>query len=275
MLSAALQARGLRPRVIFDPPRVSEVFDDRELLSECRCVVVVGGDGTAADVINGLQETAEGQGVALGVLPAGNENLLARCTGFSGDVAKLTEAITDGRSRRMDLGRVGPRCFSIMVSVGVDAGVVHELARWRESGRGLRRVTRLSYVKPTLSTLRGYGYPMVHLEVEGERWSGVMAAVCNLSRYGPQFRLAPDATAEDGMLDWVVFEKPGVWNVGRYLWALCRGKHLKLPDVRHGRAQSVRISSDGEVPVQADGDPMGMTPVEMDVLPGALRVVEM
>ena len=98
-----------------------------------RCVVAAGGDGTVSAVINELSAD-----VALAVLPLGNENLFAKAFGFEDDPGALARAIARGARQPIDLGRAhttaGSRLFTLMLSAGFDADVVHRFTRWRTAG---------------------------------------------------------------------------------------------------------------------------------------------
>ncbi|MBI3463719.1 MAG: hypothetical protein HY000_11785 [Planctomycetes bacterium] len=231
-------------------------------------MVAAGGDGTVADVINEMPAS-----VPLATLPVGNENLFAQEFGFSSGGEWLARVIADGRTRRIDLGRAGGRLFSLMLSVGFDAEVVHRVARWRSSGDALKRVNRLSYAKPILGAIRSYSYHAVDLVADAIRVRGTHALVFNLPRYGFHLPFAPDATADDGLLDWVVFERPGLAALASYMIALMLGRHRTRRDVYHGRARRIRIEGPAPVPVQMDGDPGGSTPVQIEVMPQALTVL--
>jgi diacylglycerol kinase (ATP) len=276
VLAGALAAAGLQSRLVWEPRERAALLGDPGLLRDCRAVVAAGGDGTVAQVVNELAAS-----VPLGVLPLGNENLFARALGFSGDPAALAAAIVGGASRRLDLGSArasnapapGPRRFTLMVSVGFDADVVHRVARWRATGVTLRRVRRRSWVAPVARALHAYRHPPLALEVAGARVAGCHCVVANLPDYALGVRLAPDARGNDGRLDWVVLEPGGTGALARYGWAAWRGRHLARDDVRGGRAQRLRIDAVAPMPVQIDGEAWGVTPVDIDVLPGALAVV--
>ena len=106
-----------------------EVFTDLDLATrrandlagqgELRALVGVGGDGTAAELVNRTQE-----GVALALYPAGNENLLARCFGLRAVPEQLAETIAGGTVIRLDAGKANGRVFLLMASCGLDAEVV-------------------------------------------------------------------------------------------------------------------------------------------------------
>ena len=84
----------------------------------------------------------------------------------------------------------------------------------------------------------------------------------------------PGARADDGLLDWVVFERPGHAALVRHALAVSRrSAHLERRDVSHGRARRVPIDGPSPMPVQLDGEPAGFTPVEIDVIPQGLAVL--
>jgi len=269
-LVEALRREGLDSRVLWDPGVRATVLSDQRLKENCRCIVAAGGDGTVGDVIN------ERRDLPVAMLPVGNENLFARQFGYGRPTA-LARMIAAGRTRRIDLGRVhhsyNRHVFSLMVSAGLDAEVVHRVANWRMDGEGLRRVTRLSYVRPTLAALRGYDYPPLTLEADGQTITGTHVLVFNLPQYAARLGFAPDAISDDGLMDWVVFEKPGPLRIGAYMLSVALGRHRRRRDVHHGRAARLAIRSESPVPVQVDGDPAGRTPVQIEVLPCAVDVI--
>lgn len=120
---------------------------------DLRAVLVGGGDGTAS-----LVRSRVPLNVPVVPLPLGTENLLARYVSQSGDPAAVCRTLREGVTIGLDLGRAGGRLFLLMISVGFDAEVVRRL---HESRRG--HITRLSYLKPTLQTIRSYVYPELRL----------------------------------------------------------------------------------------------------------------
>ena len=267
-LAAALARNGLEPQVIWDRAERSALLRHPDLAKSCRCIVAAGGDGTVADVINEMAVP-----IPFATLPSGNENLFAREFGFGRDGKALARAIAAGQTRRMDLARAGGRLFSLMLSVGLDAEVVHRVVEWRTNGQALRRVNRLSYAKPIWHALRSYRYGRLELEADGVRVSGTHAFVFNLPQYGFQLPFAPNAKGDDGRLDWLVFDYPGFLSALSFFVSVLRVKHLGRSGVYHGQASRVRIRAAEPMPVQMDGEAAGLTPTEIDIVPNALSVI--
>jgi len=273
-LSAALKGFDLEPRCIWHPAERRALLADGPTLARCRCLVSAGGDGSLGDVVNELAELASPDAAPLVPLAVGNENLFARQFAYPDRPAELARVIGHGRPQRLDAATVGGRWFTLMASAGLDADVVHRMAAWRQAGETLRRVRRVSYLGRILASIRGYGYPTVRLEADDGRVAeGAHAFAFNLPQYGMNLGIAPDADGADGMLDWVVFERRGLMSLLRYGAAVVFHRHRKLPGVHTGRAASLRLTGDPAGPVQADGDPAGHLPLELETRPGALRLL--
>lgn len=290
-LVAALEARGLSAEVVWEPgERIAAL---QQLEGDDPIVVAAGGDGSIADVVNDM-DAAGRLHLRFATLPVGNENLLAQYFGFTLKAEPMAAAIARGETQAVDLVRLRSlseaesvehspsspavdRLFTLMASSGFDAEVIHRLDRWRKNHPEgeLRRVNRRRYLLRIFEAIRGYRYPGVTLVADGKEVAGHQAYVFNMPMYGGGLKFAPDARADDQQLDWVVFERPGFLRLLGYHWLVVRGKHLRGRTVACGRASKIilRTTGGGPVPTQADGDPAGHTPLDMTVLPGALRVI--
>jgi len=262
-LENALRHRDLSPCVCWRREELDAV------LASCdgaaiRCIVAAGGDGTLLDVVN------RAAGIPATVLPLGNENLVARHCHIRSDGKELAEIIATGQLRQFDLARANGRLFCLMASVGLDAEVVHRVHRRR---RG--HINRFSYALPLVQAIQSYHFPVVEVEIvdTGERLRGAMAFVFNLPEYALGLPIAFGGSAEDGLLDVCVFEKPGVLESLRYLAAVATWSHRTLADFQHRRARRVNLSANAPAPVQTDGDPAGGLPCAIEVLPAALLLV--
>lgn len=238
-----------------------------------RAVVAAGGDGTASAVRNAIP-----QGVPMVPLPLGTECLLAKHIGQLADPHSVCETIINGLVVHLDAGRVNSRFFLLMISVGLDAEVVHRLQSQRTG-----HITHMSYVGPTLATIRDYRYPELRvyysdaedgsaeLEPHSCRW----LLAFNLPCYARGLPFAPEASGADGMLDLCAFEQGSLWSNLRYLWHVLRSRHHVLPDVALTRVRKFRIEAADDMPVavQADGDRFGRLPVDVEVVPEGLTLL--
>jgi diacylglycerol kinase family enzyme len=261
-LASALAGKGVPVLIVWEKAERDALLANDEQVAKCRCIVAAGGDGTLLDIIN------HDPPAPLVLLPLGNENLIAKHFGHTTDVDQMVDIIMGNARQPVDIGRVNDTSFCLSVSAGFDADVIHRLARWRTKRKGLRRVNRLSYIRPVLGSFLQYQYPEIKIEADGECCTGVQVIVFNVPLYPLGIQFAPKGRVDDGLLDWVVFRKPGRWNLLRFLRAAYRGKLSTMADALAGQAKQITISSATPVPVQVDGDPHGMTPVSITLCAG-------
>jgi len=265
-LGELLEAEGLHAEILSDLDEVGEKAGDYHRQGWLRALVACGGDGTVAELANRTEP-----GVPLTILPAGNENLLARYLNLGHSPDELCRTIVGGRLRRLDAGKAAGRLFLLMIGCGFDAEVVRQLHRHRTG-----HVRNLSYLKPILAAIRSYKYPEIRVYCDDKPTPGVRARwvfAFNLPCYGGGLQLAPDASGSDGRLDVCSFEHGSLWHGLRYTAAVLLRRHRRLRDCDIRRAARLRIESDEEVPYQLDGDPGGTLPVEVEILPDRLTMI--
>ncbi len=266
----AVEAAGFNARVVTELAELSELAA-KGCDGGLRAVVAVGGDGTAAVVRNHVPLE-----IPLLPVPLGTENLLGRYVDQGVAPAAVVDTLTHGVAIGLDLGQAGDRYFLLMISVGFDAEVIRRL---HESRRG--NITRLAYIKPTLAALRSYAYPELQLYCDGSSCTGGEPLRCrwafgfNLPLYACGWQVVPGAVGTDGRLDLCLFTRGTVWSVARYLWHVTRRRHHLLEDatIAHGERFRIEAAGASDVAYQLDGDWAGTLPVEVGVLPGALRLL--
>jgi diacylglycerol kinase family enzyme len=280
-VAAELEAAGYQVQVTNNLDELSELAADWHEAGRLRCVLACGGDGTAAIVRNRTPLDTP-----LLLVPMGTENLLGQYVAQSAAPAAVRETVDRGVAIRFDLGQYrheetgsevsGSRYFLTMISAGFDAEVVRRLHRRRRGN-----ITRLSYVQPTLETIRSYEYPELQLYCHDDSRRPVEPVCCrwvfgfNLPLYARGWQVAPDADGTDGLLDVCMFHRGSLVHVARYLWHVMRKSHFQLADARLTRGRSLRVEATGpaDVAFQVDGDYGGTLPVEVEVLPGMLRML--
>lgn len=227
-------------------------------------VISVGGDGTLNEVINGIS----GTGSRLGIIPVGLSNVLALELGIPARLDEAVRVITAGHTRRIDLGNVNGRFFSIMVSIGLDAEAV------RIVNPSLKRfLKRYAYHLAGIKALISFQPSSFRLLINGEQeMIGRAAIISNARFYGGLHQITPEARVDDGYLHCCLFEKGTRRDYARYFLGVLRKNHHTFPDVAFVKARSIRIDDPG-LPVQADGDYIGRTPVRIELLPDRLTVL--
>ncbi|MFH1690008.1 MAG: diacylglycerol kinase family protein [Candidatus Eisenbacteria bacterium] len=231
--------------------------------------VAVGGDGTVSGVVEGL----DGSPALVAVVPAGTGNLLARGLGLPLDPIAAAGLIAGEHSiRTLDAMRIGTRVFILNVGVGISSVTVRDT-----SNADKRRFGRAAYVWTGLREILGFRPCRFTVTVDGRvtrlRATEVTVANCDFIGDIP-WPWAPEILPDDGKLDVCLVLVPTAGESIRSGLRAMRHRRKPAPNVRWLRARrSVRIEANRTLPVQADGDLIGETPVEMTVLPHAVRVI--
>ena len=236
-------------------------------------VVAVGGDGTVHLALQAVADT----GVPFGIVPAGTGNDIAANldlpTGALDAADVVVEALREGRTRRIDLGRAAltdgtVRWFAGVLGAGFDA-IVNERANGMRFPRGPRRYDLA--ILAELLRLRPRTY---ELGLDGSRQTveAVLVAVANTARYGGGFRICPDADPTDGVLDILVGGRFTRTGVVRIMPHVRRGTHLGHTLVAIHRAGTVTLAADG-ITAYADGERVGALPLTVTCVPAALTLL--
>jgi diacylglycerol kinase (ATP) len=238
-------------------------------------VFVVGGDGTINEVINGL---AEGP-VAMGVLPAGTGNVWAKELGLPTrsplhrlPLLDSVKALVPGSTRRIDLGKANGRYFLQWAGLGLDAEVTYAM---EPRTRAQRRLGTLAYavagvtIAATMVGIR----TRIHIDNERIYRRCILIVISNSQLYGGKVRIATDARLDDGLLDVNVFAGTGFGSALRTAAGIITGLHVRDPRHTPFQGRSIQVETDKPMGLHVDGEPMGTTPLECEVIPGALSVI--
>lgn len=231
-------------------------------------VVAIGGDGTLHEVVHGVMDA--GGDAVVGHVPAGTTNAVARALGIPLDAEAAADVIAAGHVRRLDLGHLPDRdrYFLLAVAIGDPARIVSGATRRLKSRWGM-----FAYYWAAVRMMAGTRQTRVRLKVDGRplttRASGVVIA--NFGRLEkPQLDFFPQSRPDDALLEIAIMRARGAWDWLRIGVAAVRGRGAP-PRVDLLTGSDVHVQSARPRLIQADGEVLGVTPVAIALLPGALR----
>ncbi|HIZ84982.1 MAG TPA: diacylglycerol kinase family lipid kinase [Candidatus Coprenecus stercoravium] len=247
-----------------------------------RKFISVGGDGTLHEIVNGLfyQKDVPVEEITLAVLPAGSANDWSRMFCMPEDYDKAIDTIKECRTVLQDVGRMeytqaGVRNTRYMVNiagVGLDANICHYCNIAKNKGRAGKR----AYVKAAFRALVGRRSVMAKVVVDGKSFfTGKMFSVgFGIGKYsGGGMMQVPDAVADDGLINLMVARKVSKLKFIAMFPRLFKGTIYKVKEVSHKVVRKVCVITRKPDRVEIDGEVVGTTPLTLEVVPSALRVV--
>jgi len=231
-------------------------------------VLTLGGDGTAMEAVTALA----GAGPPVGVLHGGTANVLARTLRVPRAVDEAVPALLGGPEARLDLGRLADgRHFAIGLGVGLDAAMI------AAASPVMKR--RLGWIAYALGALRA-GLRLerfaVRLTVDGQTIEREASAVL-LANFGAvlggTIRFGDGILHDDGLLTACVFSPRSRVEALRILWRMLRAGAPPHPRVLYASGRRFRLETDPPHRAQADGELIGSTPVNVEVVPEGARVL--
>lgn len=236
----------------------------------CSLVVVVGGDGTFNEAVNGVLSAGALARTTFGLIPQGTGNDLARALQIPSAPSEALELVAAGVTRRLDLGLMNGRAFA-----NASAGGLLAEASAQTSGDAKARLGPLAYVVGGVQALLEHEPLRADVTVEGIRHAALelqFFIVSNAPFIGGGRRVAPMAAADDGCLDVCLVQSTGVLDLLPLLNAVASGDHLGNDRVLAFTSARTVLRFDRAVKVNTDGEVAEAQACRYRVLPRALRV---
>lgn len=232
-------------------------------------VFACGGDGT----INTVATPLVGTDTALGILPAGSGNALAYSLNIPFDLDGAIGLLRSGRIRAMD---AGVACGKYFFSTAGFAFEAHLSKRYNE-GRLTSRIRGIApYFPLALIEFFRFRPGEVTLSVDGSEMAGppLVITAANTGHFGGNVAIAPDASMDDGLLDFVFVPRTGLFSALSLGMKLCRGTIASHKGLSFVRGKKAVIKGWNIGAVHVDGEPFEWQgDVEISVLPGKIRVL--
>jgi diacylglycerol kinase (ATP) len=239
-------------------------------------VIAVGGDGTLNEVLDGLMRSGlSGPRLPeLGFLPAGTGNAAVKAFGLGTDPDSVARTLASAEGRPLDVGMVrhegGERAFLLWFGAGWDGVIIHALNTSRSGLMGVSGL--LGHAPQVIRAMVGYDQPPITAEVDGSSF-GVHSSVivANVAEMAFGSMVAEGADPWDGQFNVVALPRLSVLRSTRLGFKMMTSSLTRAPGVKHGPGAEIRLESDGAVPFQLDGEPVGTLPATVTLVPGAVR----
>ena len=228
-------------------------------------VIAVGGDGT----VNEIASAIVGTNIALGIIPFGSGNGLARFLGIPMDTGKSIETINGERVEIIDSAKLNTRRFFNLAGMGFDAHIAEVFSH--DKNRGF-----WAYIKSSFREISKYKAETYHINIDGTGYvrDAFMLSIANSSQFGNNAHVSPCASVQDGLLDVCIIKQFPLWRfieMGIRMFAKTADKS-KYVEIIRGKNVIIKRSADG--PVHLDGEPQMMgREINIEMVPASLRII--
>ena len=231
----------------------------------------IGGDGTMHEVVNGMMNREDGHKLPIGLVTGGTGNSFMHDLDCL-DPVKAAKRIITNRRRPIDLARVNANgeilyAFNIVGwGMPTDINIIAEKMRWLGGQR---------YNVASLIEIIAFRERFATLIIEGNRTVGDFGFIlgCNTIHTGKGMKMAPMAQLNDGYIDLIVAHKASRWKLFKMFLKVFSGKHIADPIVEYHQVKSFSIIPKVDNILNIDGEMIGSTPIDVDVIPSAIDVL--
>ena len=236
-------------------------------------IVVIGGDGTVAEVVAG--QTNSKKKVPIAIVPVGTANVISLALGLPWFPGLAIDKILNARTLPFDVGYVpqNDRYFLLMAAIGYPARIIQDSPRRLKNMFGF-----FAYFVAGFRNALNLDEFQIHIQDEQGRdrfFMGNTILVSNIGKFTDiNLQVNPDTSAHDGKFDLTIISSPSLWSFFRSLLGILFRRRRVSTVVNNFQAGKVFIRTDPPIEVQIDGESLGLTPFEAEILPkGVLLVV--
>jgi diacylglycerol kinase (ATP) len=247
-----------------------------------RKIIVVGGDGTLNEVVNGIftQDFAKPGEITLAMIPVGTGNDWCRMFDIPFNYKDSIKLIVKGNVFLQDIGvleyisgegRQKKRHFANMAGMGFDAMVAKKTNKQKEAGKG----NPLSYFINIFSSLFAFKITRTNItlddrNIRSEIFS-MSVGICQFN--GGGMKQAPYAIPDDGLFDLTIISPIGKFKIIRNILKLLDGSFTRLPEVSTFKSAYINIESDPPLYIEVDGESLGHSPFEFNIKQKSLHII--
>lgn len=270
---------------IFTEHKNHAIYLSREaVINGYRKIIVVGGDGTMNEVINGIfsQDEVPSMDIKIGMIPVGTGNDWGRMYGIPNNYKKAVGILKNGSLYTQDAGKITyhlkgekhKRFFVNMAGVGYDAFVAYKTNKMKEKGRG----GVLAYLINLITGLVQYRFKHMILRIDAQEvFNGkVFSAAIGICKFnGGGMLQLPFAIPNNGKFDITLIKKASKFKVISNIKNLYDGSFVKIPEVEtfEGKKVSIESKPKHSMYLEADGESLGHTPLDFEIIPKSISLI--
>lgn len=262
-----------------------QIIDDRkdkehtiktatELCKDYKVIVAAGGDGTIADVMQGIMRREEGLDVTLGIIPMGSGNAFRKSFRISKNLQRSVNLIAKGKSRSIDLIEIEGK-VAAFGSVGATAQATIEKKKGKIPGFfghffTLVKILSMPRRRMEIELFDGVDDQAQHFDYKKLELKVFDCVIGKTKHFGYGWRVAPQAKIDDGYIDITLFETSGLQYIA-FFPAIFLGLYQRTQ--KHFKAKKVLLRGN-QLPIQYHGELMGIKDeIKMKVIPDAVNII--
>lgn len=230
-------------------------------------VLIAGGDGTIDNVVNAMAKA--GVSVPIGILPVGTANDFGKFLGMPSDISKACRQILNSEVTSVDLGSINDKYFVNVASTGLFTDVS------QKTDVNLKNtIGKLAYYLKGLEELPNFRKLEIKIKSEEMEYEGNMyfMLVFNGQTAG-NFKLATKASADDGLLDVIIFKAIPIIELIPLFVKVLKGEHLDSDNVIYFKTNNIYIESNEDIVTDIDGEKGPDFPLNIKCIKGGLKVL--
>ncbi|MBR2216466.1 MAG: YegS/Rv2252/BmrU family lipid kinase [Selenomonadaceae bacterium] len=231
-------------------------------------ILVAGGDGTLHEAVNTIKQ--ENLHLPVGIIGSGTSNDFASYLGITDDLESYFDKVALGRTRYVDLGKVGDKFFVNVASAGVMTAIAHEVPARLKNALG-----KAAYYIRGLGELPKFRAVPMEITADGQSYAAefFLFVIINSAVVGSLKNVAVDAKIDDGLLDLLAIKKCGLPDLMKVTSDLIAGNTVTgHKAILHLQAREFNIASEANLLSDLDGEVGPYLPLKVTAVPGALRV---
>jgi len=250
------------------------ILKAKQLSRESDIIVAAGGDGTIADVIQGIIESGNSKNIALGIIPLGSGNAISISLGIYFSIPRAIKVIKDNNSREIDLIDFDGKAATFG-SIGATAQVLVEKQKHKIPGMighlvSARIMLKLSKKDQEVELIDGIDDKGNHFEKKILKLRVFDTYIGKTNHFGYGWKIAPEAKIDDGYID-ITFFEISIFKFLLYFPSIYFGTFNKTQ--KHFKAKKI-IFRGKNLPVQYNGELLGKRDhIELNILPKALKLL--